>query len=97
MNNKTYKNGVLLTLTDEEQEVVNSRITKWENGADGRLVEQTRQARVDEMNVSLKYLSDTDWYISRWTEVQIAIPTQVSTDRALARANVDAIKLELGI
>ena len=83
-------NGVLTPLTAEE-------LAQREIDSANALVEQTRQARVDEMNVSLKYLSDTDWYVTRLTETQVATPTQVSTDRALARANVDAIKLELGV
>ena len=83
-------NGKLVPLTAEE-------LAQREIDSANALVEQTRQARVDEMNVSLEYLSDTDWYVTRLTETQVAIPTQVSTDRALARANVDAIKLELGI
>lgn len=83
-------NGEIVPLTEEE-------ITQREADATLAQQEQDRQARTDEMNVSLKYLSDTDWYVTRFIETSVAVPTQVSTDRALARTNVDAIKLELGI
>ena len=85
-----YVNGVLVDLTPEE-------ISQREAGAIIASEEQARQARIDEMNVNLKYLSDTDWYVTRLMETSVAIPTQVSTDRALARDNIDAIKLELGL
>ena len=35
-----------------------------------------------------KYLADTDWYVTRFAETQVAIPAEISAARAAARARI---------
>ena len=37
---------------------------------------------------ALKYLADTDWYVTRFAETQVAIPAEISAARAAARARI---------
>lgn len=37
---------------------------------------------------SLKYLADTDWYVIRYLETGVAIPADITTARAAARASI---------
>ena len=46
------------------------------------------QALKKEKIAALKYLSETDWYVIRFMETQVAIPSEISTLRAAARLKV---------
>ena len=49
-------------------------------------VEPTAQEVVN--NESLQYLASTDWYITRHAETAVAVPADVTTARAAARAAI---------
>ena len=40
--------------------------------------------------VSTQYLAETDWYVTRFAETGVAVPSDITTARAAARANVVA-------
>jgi len=43
----------------------------------------------EEINAAAKkYLADTDWYVTRFAETQVAIPAEISAERAAARARI---------
>jgi hypothetical protein len=37
---------------------------------------------------ALKYLADTDWYVTRFAETGVAIPAEITAERAAARARI---------
>ena len=41
---------------------------------------------------SLAYLASTDWYVTRFTEASVAVPADVTTARAEARAAYSPVK-----
>lgn len=46
------------------------------------------QAKADQLElnqVSLQYLKETDWYVTRFAETGVAIPTDIVTKRTEAR------------
>jgi len=47
--------------------------------------DNTERTRIRTRAAGLKYLSDTDWYVSRKAETGTAIPADVLTRRAQAR------------
>lgn len=49
----------------------------------------TAKVAQEETNAaSLKYLAETDWYVIRFLESNVAIPAEVSSQRAAARAAI---------
>ena len=81
-------NGVLVDLTPEE-------ISQREANALTAQAEQARQLIIDEIDANKKYLSDTDYYVVRFTETGVAIPTAVSTARTEARALINTLEGQL--
>ncbi len=47
-----------------------------------------RLAQEETNSNSLKYLAETDWYVIRFLESGVAVPSEVSTQRAAARAAI---------
>jgi hypothetical protein len=58
----------------------------------GEFVHEPRPEEVPEQEevnaVSLKYLSDTDWYVTRYAETGATIPQEILDARAAARAAI---------
>lgn len=50
------------------------------------------EARIDELQA---YLNSTDWYVIRYADTGQAIPVDVRADRQEARAEIDALRLDL--
>lgn len=50
--------------------------------------------RIDELKA---YLNSTDWYVIRYADTGQAIPVDVRVDRQEARAEIDALREELGV
>ena len=46
------------------------------------------------INVLQKYLDDTDWYVSRYSETGVEIPADVKAKRQAARENIDELRAE---
>ena len=63
-----------------------SIIDAWQVVKDAQPVELTAQEILN--NESLGYLSSTDWYITRHAETAVAVPADVTTARAAARAAI---------
>lgn len=62
--------------------------------ADGRwfltgYVPEDRQLKIRKL---LKFLNDTDWYVSRFTETGVEIPEDVKEKRAEARKEIDRLR-----
>lgn len=57
------------------------------------------QARREEIEAQIAerqdYLDSTDWYVIRYADTGQAIPVDVRADRQEARAEIDALRLEL--
>jgi hypothetical protein len=49
-------------------------------------ISKNNQAEINRQ--ALKYLADTDWYVTRFAETGVAIPAEISTLRAQARAAI---------
>jgi len=81
-------NGALVDLTPEE-------ISQREADAIKTQEEQATQTIKDQIDTNLKYLSYTDWYVVRFAETSVAIPTEVATIRAEARVAIDNLKAQL--
>jgi hypothetical protein len=48
-------------------------------------------AQVEQQNInaeSLKYLADTDWYVTRFIETGVEIPSEITLARQAARQNI---------
>ena len=63
-----------------------SIIDAWQVVKDAQPVELTAQEILN--NESLGYLASTDWYITRHAETAVAVPADVTTARAAARAAI---------
>ena len=63
-----------------------SIIDAWQVVKDAQPVELTAQEILN--NKSLGYLASTDWYITRHAETAVAVPADVTTARAAARAAI---------
>ena len=60
-------------------------VAEWE----AKLAEIDAKALQEKTNQeSLKYLSETDWYVTRFAETGVVIPEDVKTKRQLARESV---------
>jgi len=53
--------------------------------SDKLVQDNTERIRVKTIAAGLKYLSGTDWYVSRKAETGTAIPSEILTKRAQAR------------
>ena len=60
-------------------------------------VENEKKAKENEftINDNLKYLKDTDWYIVRFTETNVAIPQEILDKRAAARELISSLRGEV--
>lgn len=68
-----------------------SELKKYKFAADYMIETEDVTAKVAQEKTnfdSLKYLSDTDWYIIRFLESGVAVPTEVTAQRAAARAAI---------
>jgi len=63
-----------------------SIIDAWQAAKDAQPLELTAQEILN--NESLGYLASTDWYITRHAETAVAVPADVTTARAAARAAI---------
>jgi hypothetical protein len=63
-----------------------SIIDAWQVANDAQPLELTAQEVLN--NESLGYLASTDWYITRHAETAVAVPADVTTARAAARAAI---------
>jgi len=55
--------------------------------------ERTLQELKQEEQSLLKYLSETDWYVNRFTESKTKIPEEVKNERSAARDRISEIRL----
>lgn len=46
------------------------------------------------INVLQKYLDDTDWYVARYAETGVEIPTDIKAKRQAAREKIDELRAE---
>ena len=58
----------------------------WEANAPEPTAEPTAQEIIN--NDSLAYLRSTDWYVVRYAETGVAVPSDVTTARAAARSAI---------
>ena len=63
-----------------------SIIDAWQVAKDAQPAELTAQEILN--NESLGYLASTDWYITRHAETAVAVPDEITTARAAARAAI---------
>ena len=63
-----------------------SIIDAWQAAKDAQPLELTAQEILN--NESLGYLASTDWYITRHSETGVAVPDEITTARAAARAAI---------
>lgn len=88
-------------LRDPENDSINiseGRIVRWEYtnipqptlaqlvGAKAPVSSKAAQAQINAE--ALAYLASTDWYVTRFAETGVAIPAQISAERAAARARI---------
>ena len=85
-NKKVIKdeNGNLQLVDKTEEEIL----------ADG-LSDEVKPLYEEKISTLEKYLSDTDWYVSRYSETLKAIPEDVTTQRASAREEISALRVKL--
>ena len=70
MNNQAYRNGVLYTLTAEEETERDLEQAAWAAGASDRLAAEAREKRD-------KLLAATDWVVLRAKELGQTVPLDV--------------------
>lgn len=85
-NKKVVKdeNGNLQLVDKTEEEIL----------ADG-LSDEVKPLYEEKINTLEKYLSETDWYVSRYSETGKAIPEDVTTQRASAREEISELRVKL--
>lgn len=85
-NKKVIKdeNGNLQLVDKTEEEIL----------ADG-LSDEVKPLYEEKISTLEKYLSDTDWYVSRYSETLKAIPEDVTAQRASAREEISALRVKL--
>tara|TARA_R110002072_G_scaffold29468_1_gene93126 strand:- start:17 stop:388 length:372 start_codon:yes stop_codon:yes gene_type:complete len=72
--------------TDITPDDVAQYVTMWEANAPEPTAEPTAQEIIN--NDSLAYLRSTDWYVVRYAETGVAVPSDVTTARAAARSAI---------
>ena len=72
--------------TDITPDDVSQYVTMWEANAPEAAAEPTAQETIN--NDSLAYLKSTDWYVVRYAETGVAVPSDVTTARAAARSAI---------
>ena len=72
--------------TDITPDDVAQYVTMWEANAPEAEAEPTAQETIN--NDSLAYLKSTDWYVVRYAETGVAVPSDVTTARAAARSAI---------
>ena len=72
--------------TDITPDDVAQYVTMWEANAPEAAAEPTAQETIN--NDSLAYLKSTDWYVVRYAETGVAVPSDVTTARAAARSAI---------
>ena len=72
--------------TDITPDDVAQYVTMWEANAPEAAAEPTAQEVIN--NDSLAYLKSTDWYVVRYAETGVAVPSDVTTARAAARSAI---------
>ena len=80
-----YNNGTAnesITSIADYQSIIDA----WQVVKDAQPLELTAQEVLN--NESLGYLASTDWYITRHAETGVAVPADVTTARAAARAAI---------
>ncbi len=88
-------------LDDQNEYIDDSHILKDENGcAVGGYYEVLPQSESLSLSVAERiiqrqqYLDETDWYVIRQTETGELMPEEVSKERALAREEISALRME---
>lgn len=88
-NNLTGVNGIDYTLRDDGQ---GSYVDKWTYNipkpvfnSDDLLEGQLLEAKKAKINQCKSYLTSTDWYVVRKADNGTVIPSEISTNRELAR------------
>tara|TARA_B110000977_G_scaffold167610_1_gene216327 strand:+ start:2143 stop:2514 length:372 start_codon:yes stop_codon:yes gene_type:complete len=72
--------------TDITPDDVSQYVTMWEANAPEAAAEPTAQETIN--NDSLAYLKNTDWYVVRYAETGVSVPSDVTTARAAARSAI---------
>jgi len=78
-----WTNGANTDITSTD---VDSYIAMWTAEAPAPEIPLTAQEIIN--NDSYNYLDDTDWYVTRFAETGVAVPGDVATARANARAAI---------
>ena len=72
--------------TDITPDDVAQYVTMWEANAPEAAAEPTAQEVIN--SESMAYLDSTDWYVVRYAETGVAVPSDVTTARAAARSAI---------
>ena len=78
-------NGKLVPLTAEE-------LAQREIDSIASQAQQLKQSILDEISTYKTYLSNTDWYYTRKLETGIEVPSDIITNRVLARENINRLE-----
>lgn len=52
-------------------------------------VDEILSQKIQDNNTHLAYLYNTDWYVTRFSETGVAIPNDITTQRAIAREAIE--------
>ena len=71
-----------------ELDVFGEEFSEWTIPTDAELLQEAKTSKIPQCK---SYLSSTDWYVIRKADNGTAIPTQIETNRELARTLQDNI------